>query len=297
MAWATVQKEWTAPQFIRVTDNEDAPRFVGLNEPLIDEATGQMVGMRNKPAEIDVDLIIQPTPDTVAIEQEVWTDFVTLLPTLVNMPPHLQEFSVELSPLPPSRKRVLMEKLKTKMEQAPPDPMMVRAAEAEVAGKEAQAAKTAAEAQKLMMPEAQKQADPLEVQRAQAEHMLKMGELDLQGRQLAMKDRELALKEAELNLKANEMASTERVEMARLADSAAAREQEMARSVMEMQRQDAMTMQAQQPQAPSEQAGPAPAQPDRGMEAVGMGLQAIAEVMGRPKQVQRGPNGEVTGIG
>jgi hypothetical protein len=95
------------------------------------------------------------------------------------------------------------------------------------------------------------------------------------------------------------MASTERVEMARLADSAAARKQEMARSVMEMQRQDAMAMQSQASVVQGEggQAGPAPAQPDRGMEAVGMGLQAIAEVMGRPKQVIRGPSGQVEGIG
>jgi len=48
---------------------------------------------------------------------------------------------------------------------------------------------------------------------------------------------------------------------------------------------------------PAQAAEPQAQQPDRGMEAVGMGLQAIAEVMGRPKQVQRGPNGEVTGIG
>jgi hypothetical protein len=32
------------------------------------------------------------------------------------------------------------------------------------------------------------------------------------------------------------------------------------------------------------------------MEAVGMGLQAIAAVMGKPKQVVRGPNGQVEGI-
>jgi hypothetical protein len=147
LSWATVQKYWTAPQFIRVTDNEDAPKFVGLNEPMIDQATGQMVEMRNRPSEIDVDIIIMPAPDTVAIEQEVWTDFVTLLPTLVNMPPHLQEFSVELSPLPPSRKRVLLEKLQQGAQKAPPDPMQIRAVEAEVAGKEATAADRMASAQ------------------------------------------------------------------------------------------------------------------------------------------------------
>jgi hypothetical protein len=288
LAWATVQKEWTAPQFIRVTDNDDAPRFVGLNEPLIDEATGQMVGMRNKPAEIDVDIIIQPTPDTVAIEQEVWTDFVTLLPTLVTMPPHLQEFSVELSPLPPSRKRVLMEKLKQKMEQAPPDPMQVRAVEAEVKGKEAAAAKTAAEAQKLLMPETAKPVDPLEQQKAQAEHMLKADDLKLQGRQLDIKERELTLKQNELAQKAAELASQERLELARM-------EQEGATKRDEAMRQEREALRAQGFNVPTGEdvssvnvadilAGLA-----QSMAGMGDGLKMMAEAQARPKRVVRDP--------
>lgn len=31
--WARVKQFWKAPQFIRVTDDEDAPKFVGLNQP------------------------------------------------------------------------------------------------------------------------------------------------------------------------------------------------------------------------------------------------------------------------
>lgn len=140
LAWATVQRYWTAPQFIRITDNENASKFIGLNEPMIDQASGQMVGMRNQPAEIDVDIIIQPAPDTVAIEQEVWTDFTELLPVIAQMPPHLQEFTIQLSPLAPSRKRTLVEILKKGGQDQPPDPMQQRAVEAEVAGKEAKVA-------------------------------------------------------------------------------------------------------------------------------------------------------------
>ena len=91
----------------------------------------------------------------------------------------------------------------------------------------------------------------------------------------------------------------ERIEMARMADAAAAREQEAARSALEMQHQIGMSAQGKTNAEPSEDAEreAKASGSDRGMEAVGMGLQAIAEVMGRPKQVQRGPNGEVTGIG
>ncbi len=33
--WARAKQFWTAPQFIRVTDDEDSPRFVGLNQPIL----------------------------------------------------------------------------------------------------------------------------------------------------------------------------------------------------------------------------------------------------------------------
>jgi hypothetical protein len=92
------------------------------------------------------------------------------------------------------------------------------------------------------------------------------------------------------------MASNERIEMARLADAAEARQQERERAFMEAAR-TAQESASAAPTQLAQAAEPQAQQPDRGMEAVGMGLQAIAEVMGRPKQVQRGPNGEVTGIG
>lgn len=175
----------------------------------------------------------------------------------------------------------------------------------EMDAKAAATEKLRAEAQKLMMPEAQAQPDPLEIQklqnehqRAQAEHVLKASEMELQAKELTIKERELQLKEAELSLKAQEMASQERIEMARMADAQAAREQEAARAAMDMNHQMGMAMQARQPQEPGEGAeyGGKPASSDRGMEAVGMGLQAIAEVMGRTKKVKRGADGQVEGI-
>ena len=165
--------------------------------------------------------------------------------------------------------------------------------------------KTRAETQKLLMPEAQSQPDPMEVlklqneqQRAQAEHVLKAGEMELQSKELAIKERELILKEAELQLKAQELASQERIEMARMEDAKLAREQEATRSALEMQHQIGMSAQGKTNAEPSEDAErkAKASGSDRGMEAVGMGLQAIAEVMGRPKQVVRGPNGQVEGI-
>ena len=170
----------------------------------------------------------------------------------------------------------------------------------ELDAKAAATEKMRAETQKMLMPEPQKQIDPMDMQRAQAEQALKAGELELQGRELQIKERELALKEQELALKAQELQSQERIELARISDSAQAREQDHAHKMMDMNHQANMAMQANMPREqgePGEAAEHAQAQQsDRGMEAVGMGLQAIAAVMNRPKEVLRGPNGEVTGI-
>lgn len=154
LSWTTVQRNWKAPQFIRINDNPEAPKFVGLNEPMLDEA-GSMVGSQNNPAEINVDLIIQPAPDTTAIEQEVWSDLTQMAPVLATLPPQLQEFYVEASPLPATRKRRLIEILKSasapNQQQDPAQQQMMqlqmRGAQAKVEGDEAKADATRATAE------------------------------------------------------------------------------------------------------------------------------------------------------
>lgn len=123
--WSRCKQYWQAPQFIRVTDRDDAPKFVGLNEPMIDPQTGQMVGMQRKTADLDVDIIVADSPNVATIEQEVWSDLTQLIPTLAQLPPQWAEMSIEASPLPASRKRRMLEILKGGQDggqQAPPDP-------------------------------------------------------------------------------------------------------------------------------------------------------------------------------
>ncbi len=83
---------WRAPQFIRVTDDEDAPKFVGLNQPILgapsfepDPETGQpdltpgVLGYKNAVAEMDVDIEIDATPDVGTIAQEQFNEIVRLV--------------------------------------------------------------------------------------------------------------------------------------------------------------------------------------------------------------------------
>jgi len=86
--WNRIKQFWTDERWIRVTDDEQNTRFVGLNKPVsvqeaVEEEMGaippefandprlQMVSrVENQPAEIDIDIILADAPDTVTIQQE-----------------------------------------------------------------------------------------------------------------------------------------------------------------------------------------------------------------------------------
>lgn len=135
-AWARIRQFWTAPKFIRVTDDEQAVKFIQINEPVwgepvpvIDPMTGlpqydattrqivmrpQLLGVRNAVAEMGVDIIIDSTPDTANVAQEQWSQLVELakMGALGRDPGPML---LESSSLP--KKRVLLEKLKAGTQQ------------------------------------------------------------------------------------------------------------------------------------------------------------------------------------
>lgn len=155
--WSRAKQFWTAPQFIRVTDRDDAPQFVGLNEPIVDPMRG-VVGSRNNIGDLDIDLVIEQGPDVAVIEQEVWGDLMQVLPMLAQLPPNLQEVTVEAMPYPASKKKRLMEALKGGQQQNPQAAAMQQAhmelemgdKQADIRKKQASAAKDEASALKTM---------------------------------------------------------------------------------------------------------------------------------------------------
>ncbi|MBT11844.1 MAG: hypothetical protein CMI02_07405 [Oceanospirillaceae bacterium] len=115
--WNRVKQYWTAEKWIRVTDDENAPRFVGLNVPVtrgqVELAqlqqmgvTGdalqraqmiaqyapemqQVLGVENNVTELDVDIIIEATPDTVTAAQEQFDTLARLAEGGVPIPPNV----------------------------------------------------------------------------------------------------------------------------------------------------------------------------------------------------------------
>lgn len=179
--FCAVQKYWTAERYIRVTDDEGLAQFIQINGAGIDPQTGQPTVV-NALGSLDVDIILDEGPDSVNAQADVYETLTQVLPSVARMltPPQAQaavKVLLDTSALPASAKKEFREASKPQ----PPDPMQQRAAEAEVAGAEADVAETKskamlnmAKAQEAGQPEMgtgpQPQPDelPMEVQIAQA---------------------------------------------------------------------------------------------------------------------------------
>lgn len=86
--WNRIKQFWDEQRWIRVTDNEDNLKWVGLNKPvtrgeMIEQQMGQIppemqgdprlnevVEVQNNVAELDVDVIIDEAPDALTVQQE-----------------------------------------------------------------------------------------------------------------------------------------------------------------------------------------------------------------------------------
>jgi hypothetical protein len=188
--WHRIKQYWQAEKWIRVTDDESNLKWVGLNTPITQEMQTQQnpeeqqaveqvrqlvaqanpgampqfeqqmqaqmqtqVGVNNSVAELDVDIILQDSPDLVTIQTEQFDQLAQLFGAL---PPGTIPIDVliEASSLRESKKKTIMERLEQQQQQPPPDPMLqasneatVRKTQSEAAKNEAQAAKTMAEAE------------------------------------------------------------------------------------------------------------------------------------------------------
>jgi hypothetical protein len=123
--WGRVRQYWTAPQFIRVTDDENSPKFVGINQPVqggpptvgTDPDTGMptlqpgILGYKNRVAEMDVDIEIESTTDVANIASEQFSELIEL----VKMSPVYQQQAplsmlIQLSTIP--HKRAILDQIK-----------------------------------------------------------------------------------------------------------------------------------------------------------------------------------------
>lgn len=174
--WARIRQFWRAEKWIRITDDDRNVRFVGLNRPETQgdvllakarqegmppeeyakaEAEISALPMAKIPtgrtlanvAEIDVDIVLDETVDTITLQQEQFGEMVDLAKSGIPIP---TETLIMASSLRDKQK--ILQSLKDKQSPQIPQEMQqlqMRGAVAEVAGREADAAKKNAEAEKI----------------------------------------------------------------------------------------------------------------------------------------------------
>lgn len=181
-AWCRIKQYWTTETWVRVTDDEQKPKFVGLNQPVLMgdqfaeqlkaeqmplEKKQQLIQMaaadpqsrqpaigpdgkamiKNNVAEMDVDIIIDRGPDVVTLQQE---QFGVLSELAKSRPEIPFELLIEASSLRSDTKKRILDKMSGK-----DDPMRQQMAQLEqtmqglaVALQEANVRKVNAEAAK-----------------------------------------------------------------------------------------------------------------------------------------------------
>jgi hypothetical protein len=158
--WARIRQFWNEPKFVRVTDDVGAAKFLQVNEPIMgppqvgmDPQTGmpviqpQVVGWKNRPADMDMDIIIDATPDTATIQQEQFAELAKLAATYGPQEVPFDDL-LKASMLP--KKRELIEQREARKKEA---------AEAQGPGQQAQQAMFKAELENKTADTEQKRAN------------------------------------------------------------------------------------------------------------------------------------------
>lgn len=175
--WNRARQFWTAPMWVRVTDDEGSPQFVGVNQPpegaqpmpdmtaqpddqgRVPQAMEQgkpvfmgpqgekILGYENALAELDVDIIVDTVPDTANVQQE---QFAVLAELAKVYGPQEVPFDDLLRVSTLQGKRELLDRRKQRQDQAaqaqqsPQAQIAMRGAMAKVAQDEAKVGETQA---------------------------------------------------------------------------------------------------------------------------------------------------------
>jgi hypothetical protein len=150
--WSNIRKHWTSERWIRVTDQQEAAQFVRINELQIDPMSGQPV-ISNQIAALDVDIILDESPDSITTTQDTFELLESLAAAGVPVPPPVV---IEMSGLPASTKK----RIQGMLEQAQqPDPMQEQAKQVALDVESSKAGMNKASAQEKIASAASKWAD------------------------------------------------------------------------------------------------------------------------------------------
>ena len=164
--WFIARQHLSAPIWIRIADDERAPEFLQVNEPImgmvqqplmdpetqqpiIDPMTGQpvvqlvegVVGYNNRLAELEMEIVLSTVADTVTLQKEAF-DSILEMSSALKLDPLDPRFEllIEMSSMP--NKRETVEKLQAfrqqLQQQQQPDPIAQQTHALEIEAKEAE---------------------------------------------------------------------------------------------------------------------------------------------------------------
>lgn len=138
--WSRIRQAWTGERYVRITDNPDAPQFLGLNQVQANPMTGLPQVVNNVGA-IDVDIIMEEGPDVITMQDELLQNLTQLGDAAMGP---LGKVMIELSGAP--NKDRLIEMMDKAMAPPPPNPADQIAMEQKVRMGEAQIGETESKA-------------------------------------------------------------------------------------------------------------------------------------------------------
>lgn len=155
--WWRARQFYTAPKWIRVTDDIGAPQYIQVNKPtppqmMVDPQTGQPIQVPGKPdnhiAQMDVDIIVDTVPDTATLLSEQFQE-ISELAKMYGPQQVPFKLILQLSSLP--RKREILGALdkaqaEAQQAQAPAQQIMMAEKQADIAETQSSAARNQAQA-------------------------------------------------------------------------------------------------------------------------------------------------------
>jgi hypothetical protein len=166
--WARIRQFWTEERWVRIAQEGEKPQFIGLNVPqgaqVVMGPTGPMLQpvIANKPAEMDVDIIIEDVPDYATLKQEEFEQLAQLAQQGLPIPP---EMLIQASSV--RNKSQILEAMKAQNEMAQQMQMQAMQEQAQIEGMKAQGQvmKDQATAQKSMAEAEQTQVETMRLLR------------------------------------------------------------------------------------------------------------------------------------
>ena len=87
MIWNMIRHYWTRSRIIRITDDEKAPQYIGLNQiEVVGSGVNARLEYKNHISKLDVDIILDEGPDTITLQQQDFADLMNIAPALANTP-------------------------------------------------------------------------------------------------------------------------------------------------------------------------------------------------------------------